>query len=183
MKSEESLCPQCGQPLPFFAGERGAAGDVNPYAAPQAPLDGPGPHGSSSGSQIDSWSLVEALRQTRPWVLFLGVLGFILATVLAVVAVFMFLVGPGGPGFPSVVVALIYAVIAAIYFAAAGYIFSYGRRIGSFLRDRRLVSLTEAVVAQKSFWKLIGIVALVYLLCIAAFLAFGLVFASVGAFR
>jgi hypothetical protein len=142
----------------------------NPFAAPQS-TSWAGPPGPATPGSITSPGIVEALRATRPWVMFLGVLGFIFGALVLIGAVVIFFRGmaarqPAG-GLPMTIMAVIYVLIGVIQVAAAYYLFGYGQRIGDFLAGGHVQSLTEALNAQKSFWRLIGIVALVYLLVLA----------------
>jgi len=54
-----------------------------------------------------------------------------------------------------------YVIYAALYLAGSYYLLLYGLRIGSFQRTHSFGDLEAALVAQKSFWKLLGIVTVV----------------------
>jgi hypothetical protein len=75
-------------------------------------------------------------------------------TVVAVAMVIGALVA-GGREF--LFVGPLYLLYAALYLACAYYLLLYGRRIGSFQRTNDVHDLESALVAQKSFWKLVGI--------------------------
>jgi hypothetical protein len=59
---------------------------------------------------------------------------------------------------------LIYLLYGGFGLGCAYYLFSYGRRIGTFLRTSHADQLEAALVAQKSFWKLLAIFAVLLLL-------------------
>ena len=62
---------------------------------------------------------------------------------------------------PAHVIYTMYLVYAALYLAGSYFLFVYGLRIGSFQRSNSFADLESALVAQKSFWKLVGIVIVV----------------------
>jgi hypothetical protein len=68
---------------------------------------------------------------------------------------------------------IFYLIPAFLYLAAAYYLFTYSQKIRAFLRGRSTRDLEVALVAQKSFWKLVGIVTAItlvlYLLAIVVF--------------
>lgn len=140
-----------------------ASDHQNPFASPQFPSE---PMEGPSGGRFDSPGIVDALAGTRPWVLFLGILGFIATGLFVLVAVIGIVsTMAGGPnGFPAAIgLGVVYLVIAVVYAAASYYLFSYGQRIGDYLNGRDVRQLEEALFAQKSFWKLLGIVVAIYL--------------------
>ena len=108
----------------------------------------------------------QALAETKPWVTFLSVLGFIIGGLMAIGTVGM-LVGMG------VVVAAIYGVMAAMYIACSYYLLSYGRRIGDFLRSGRAESLEAAMFAQRTFWKVVGVVVALFVVLWVLIMIFG----------
>lgn len=114
-------------------------------------------------------AVVDALRATRPWVRFMGILG-ILGTVLLVVVALVFLGMTQGPlrGMPSamrVVLPGLYLVMAAFQVPPVLFLNRYASRITDLLRDGSPEALAEALRAQKSFWRYVGIMTLV-VLCI-----------------
>jgi hypothetical protein len=142
---------------PFHA----SAAEANPYASPQSSA---GATERPSGPWTELRGIEAALAGTRPWVIFLSVLGFIgsgflvLGTVgVSITALTM----RGNPG--MLVVAVLYLLMAAFGMGASYYLFTYGRRIGDYLSGGDLRDLEEALFTQKSFWKLWGIGAVMYL--------------------
>jgi len=146
----------------------------NPFAAPRA---GGFSRPEGGSSQIDSPVVWEAMRQTGPWVTFLAVLGFLASGLMVVATLAMLVAAVATGGIAQVAVALVYGAGAALYLAASYYLFVYGQRIREFVRERQTLLLEAALVAQKSFWKLLGIVTAVYLalvvLAIPAFIFIG----------
>jgi len=112
------------------------------------------------------------MSQTRPWVLFVSLLLVLAAGFLAFCS-WSELAGPFAGEPHTLIGGSVYVVNAAFYGACAYYLFLYGRRIGSFKQTDRIEDLEAALVAQKSFWKLVGIwiplMVAVGLLLVAAF--------------
>ena len=99
----------------------------------------------------------EMLRQTRPWVSFIGWVLFLLG-VLAI----------AGAVIASVVVAtqqqavmalpfIIYVVVGLLYLFPGIYLRRYAARIRDVMNLRASEHLEAALEAQKSFWRLVGV--------------------------
>jgi hypothetical protein len=143
--------------------------DSNPYSPP-ADLSGGGPStplAPSPGSPAPG--AVEQLRRTRPWTMFLSILGFIGGGVMALATLFVGIgAAAGSSGFvgngeAGVVLALaaFYAIAAAMYFFVSILLFKYGRAIGYLLQFNRNQELEEALDAQRRFWKTMGVITIV----------------------
>ncbi len=137
----------------------------NPYAAPSAQLDGAA-MGSGSSAEI-SPSVVGMLRQTKPWVRLLAVLGFIGIAFMVLASVSMLALGSTmGGGLPAgfgVAMMLGYLVMAGIQLPAAIFLNRYASRIGALVNSGAPGDLEEALAAQKSFWRYVGILTLIML--------------------
>ncbi len=101
---------------------------------------------SQAGNQSITPDVVRALRGTRPWVLFLSILGFISTAGLAV-----FGMGREAP---------IFGVFAAIYVIQALLLFSYSSAISRFTDSQSPASLARALEAQKTYWLCMGVFAI-----------------------
>lgn len=109
-------------------------------------------------------NVLESLRQTRPWVLFLGVLGIIAAVLLVLVAIGMMAFGlipnAGAAGMPpgmGVGLGIVYLIMAILYIAPSIYLIRYAGHIKTLLASPSTVALEQALQAQKSFWRFVGI--------------------------
>jgi len=145
-------------------GDSGPQQDINPFASPrEAPAETPVATGSG-GEGVISPQMIQALAQTRPWVLFLSILGFIFAGLIALGSLIwgiMTLVAIAAVGIVGVAVflsALVTGAAAALYFFAAYHLNTYATQIAKFLKTKNSADLDRAMVAQKSFWKLVGMV-------------------------
>jgi len=152
---------------------------AKPFPPPQAARQYV-PPGATFQAAVPS-EVVETLRQTKPWARLLAVLGFIGIgfMVLASLAMLAFessmRIGlPRGFGVGMMVV---YLFMAGIQLPAALFLNRYASRIGDLLGSQAPSDLQEALVAQKSFWRYIGILTLI-VMCIYILI---IVFAVVGA--
>jgi hypothetical protein len=164
---------------PFAAiGDAGPAPAVavNPYAAPMLPTAAIAVPVSADQGAITPRAR-RALADTRPWVMFLAILGLVVGGFGAIGALaFLALVAMAAGG-PGLLIGLMMLASPALSLVASYFLLSYGLRLGSFLRTNAVRELEAAMVAQKSFWKLTGIVTAavlaLYLVGIAMVVALG----------
>ncbi len=150
----------------------------NPYRSPFAVGDGP-VVGDESG-QVITHKVLSMLRQTQPWVRFLSVLGIIFSALMVLVGSFGFVAmtftGPRTASVPFFLW-LVYISMGVLYFLPALLLFRYASRINDLWTNRTVRQLEDALEAQKSFWKFVGILALVvivlYLVGIVVAFVFG----------
>jgi hypothetical protein len=162
------VCPHCHRPTRNEpAGPSPAA---NPYASPEAAAASPLVADTHQGSPVDSPEIYRALAGTRPWALFLGILGFIVGGIGVVWALLVF----GGVLFLrslSMMQAVFFAAAALVVFLVAlgsWFPFRYGRRIGVFLSTRDLHDLERALSSQRAFWQMAGIAVVVVTVALIA---------------
>jgi len=140
------------------------AAEENAFAPPQ--VGGAAAAAVSSPTGVGQFTpkIFRALAETRPWVLLMSILGFIGAGIGAVVSlvygVFAMLAMSqiGAVGAIFFIGALFMAATTVLYFFAAYHLFRYATQIGLFLRTKASLELERGLAAQKSFWKLTGIV-------------------------
>lgn len=149
----------------------------NPYRSPSEGRDAL-VAGDESG-QAMTHKVLAMLRQTQPWVRFLSVLGFVCSALMVFMGAFAFVATMsaktrGGPVEHFVVLA--YIPIGILYFFPSLFLFRYASRINTLWMTRSVRQLEDALEAQKSFWKFVGILALVvivlYLLVIVLAIGF-----------
>ena len=126
------------------------------------------------------------MAQTKPWVTFLSILGFIgtgcmVTGGLAVALLGAFAQLPSQlPGYFG----LIYLVLGAFYIFPSLYLYRYGQGIGRLLKSGGVADLTVALHYQKSLWRFVGIFTVVlmviYGLVIMGAIVFGVVSAMHG---
>lgn len=138
----------------------------------------------SGGSGLLSERVVASLRKTRPWVLFIAVLGFIFAAFMLIASIPMFLgggmmgmdgmgAGLAGTGF-MVGMGLMYLLLAAIYFIASLYLLRYASAIKRAVIGLNISDMESALEAQASFWKLVGILSIVSIVLMIVFMVVGI---------
>lgn len=145
----------------------------NPYASPQ------------DSETLDVGHLAEAARLmggTQPWLLMFGIVSLLLAALCALgtVAVAFLMLAPNGMAMGAAMAAL-YLMITLFYGAIGVLLCRYAIAAGEFRRCADVSTLTKALRVQKSFWKLAGILFLVffalYILAAIAVAIVGLTFA------
>ncbi|MBT8367866.1 MAG: hypothetical protein KJP23_24495 [Deltaproteobacteria bacterium] len=109
-----------------------------------------------------------ALRATRPWTRLLSILGFILVAIstLSGLALFFgrnFL--PTSADTPPLILTGVINVAASIFYLIPSiWLYKYSSAISRFLDGGGAIELGNALVYQKSFWKFVGIVILVFII-------------------
>src|SRR5690349_4457465 len=130
----------------------------NPYQPPQVADLGFPPGGSVEQRDVPE-AIIEVMRQTRPWVVFLAIMGFIGTAFMVLGGLAM--VGFSGVAKLSPAFGLVYIALAILYLIPSLSLFRYGAGIRRFLEGGGMVGLAQALASQKSFWRLIGIMTLV----------------------
>lgn len=170
--------PAAPRPAPAYA----APAPPRPAYAPVQPQP---PDYGLSGEV--SGEVVGILRSTKPWVRFLSVLGFLglALLVLGCLAIMVLPVGPMGsmPLGPRVGAAFVYLLVGLIQFPAVLFLHRYAGRIASLATSGAPIDLEDALRAQKSFWKYVGILTLVMMILYALVLVGLLIFAGAAAFN
>lgn len=140
----------------------------------------------SGGNGVMTDAIVGALSKTRPWVLLLAILGFIGAAFTALAAIPMMMGGammgnmegmdaeiaPFGTGM-MIGLGALYLISAIIYFIASLYLLRYAGAIKRLVSSLSVVDLEDALQRQASFWKLMGILALVTVVLVIIMLLVG----------
>lgn len=144
----------------------------NPYQAPQAPTyqshaPAPGP-----GQEVPG-TIVESMRGSRGWIMFLGILTVIGAGFL-LLGGFGVMVAADRFGLPSFI-GVAYLFAAAIYVLPAVFMLRFAGAIKKLTETGTMDSLDEACARSRDFWRLVGIMALVVM--VLYFLA---IFAAIG---
>jgi len=128
------------------------------------------------------------LNETRPWVKFLAILGFV-GIAFMVLASFFFMFGmsamparPGTQPLPAAFGALFgffYLLFAALYFMPCLFLYRYSKAIAA-IPGSGQAALEDALKNQKSVWKFWGILMAVMVCIYAFFLLIGVIVAAVG---
>ncbi|WP_298611786.1 DUF5362 family protein [uncultured Thiothrix sp.] len=142
----------------------------------------------AGGSGLMSERVVASLRKTRPWVLFIAILGFIGAAFTLIASIPMLLGGgmmgmggmgglDAGAGFAGtgfmIGMGVMYLLIAVLYFIASLYLLRYANAIKRAVTGLNASDMEAALEAQASFWKLVGILAIVSIVLMIVFMVVG----------
>ena len=127
---------------------------------------------------------MEHLARTSPWVAFISVLGFVLSGLLVLIGLITMLIGGlteelGLVG--GILLGLVYQIIAFIYMLVALQLHRYAAAIRVFARSPDSLALEQALGYQRSFWRLVGIIAIVVTCIYAVVIACALLVALVAA--
>lgn len=141
----------------------------------------------SGGTGVMSERIVASLRKTRPWVLFMAILGFIFTAFMVIASIPMILGGSmllGGAGadmaaagFPAtglmVGMGVMYLLMAVVSFMASLYLLRYSSALKRAVTGLNVSDMESALDAQASFWKLVGILTIVSIVVMIVFMVVG----------
>lgn len=131
--------------------------------------------------------MLGSLKSTRPWVMFLAILGFVGLVFMVLGSLMFIVVGSAvtqqaklpaffGPGF-----GILELLLALLYFFPCLYLLRYGIAIGNIPRSGQ-DAMEQALKQQKSFWKFMGILMIVllslYVLIFIGAIALGVMFGA-----
>jgi len=127
---------------------------TDPYAAPQSSIE-------------ITEGIVDALRSTRPWVLFIAILCLLCTFAMFLGCFFMVLagiVGSEGEGVMLLVMAAFYGVLGGVYVLPAWWLVRYFSAIGGVVAFQDTEHVEKALVAQRNFWRGVGIMVILAML-------------------
>ncbi len=109
-------------------------------------------------------NMLLSLRQTKPWVRFLSILGF-LSTISMTINALEFLIHGNVYGQSSFLKAFIagfiFLFVIIVQFLPSYFLFQYSSAIGRLLDDGGLEEMEDVLLRQKIFWKYIGILIII----------------------
>ena len=109
-------------------------------------------------------SMVDSMRSTRPWTMFLSVLGFIgagLFLIIGIVMLFMRALPRQDAQLANAFMGVMYIVFAVVYCFPSLYLFKYSNFVKLFYQSKNEGHLESALSYQKSFWKFVGILSII----------------------
>ncbi|MDR0641297.1 MAG: hypothetical protein LBG07_02425, partial [Treponema sp.] len=127
--------------------------------------------------------MIRCLRETSPWLRFVGIVGYIGAALLIVSGIVTMATGFGGITgfryFPLVsgLAGFSYIPLGALAFFPARFTYRFGQKIRHYLSSGAEKDLEEALKNNRSLWKFSGILIIVYL----SFIPVGIIAAVVMA--
>ncbi len=143
----------------------------NPYH-PSVNVAGEEPMGRMpSPDKAHTHTMVSHLKETRPWVMFMAILGFIGAGFMGIGGLSMIVVGAisgsamkeaGGMGVGMLLLmSLIYLLAAFVYVYFSILLLRYASSINNLVDTEKTRYLEEALLRQKTFWKGVGIMTII----------------------
>jgi hypothetical protein len=147
----------------------------DPYKAPAASLDG----SAAGGSETVPASVVTLLAQTRPWVRLMSILTFIALGLSGLGFLVMLAVGRGLGGRMGATSLIPLLIVLGFYIPPAIFLWRYADAIRRLQEGGGMPALEEALSNQKSFWKYVGIFAVVMLCLYALFFLGAFLFTAV----
>lgn len=132
----------------------------------------------NSPLQIDTIAHAH-LAETAKWANFLSIVGFVLSSIIAIIALFAgTLLGSMSRGFGSSssmigagFITVVYLLIAALYFFMSLFLYRFASKMKTALYSNDQEYLNSSFMNLKSLYKLMGILTIIYL----GFLALGLI--------
>lgn len=100
------------------------------------------------------------LTETRPWVFLMAMVGFGAAGLGGLFWLVVFILSAIRFAIPGILVAIVMLATSGLAGWAAFHLLVYAQHIGTYLAKSGSAQLEQALVAQRSFWRLAGILAL-----------------------
>ena len=155
----------------------------NPYQAPESPVADQLAAGGTGKSYTPA--MVAHLRATRPWVIFISILGFLGSGLMVFVGLVLVLMGNWVPdedlgGIDGAFIGVFYMLMSLLYFIPSVFLWKYGSAISRLLNRGGDVHMEQALRSQKLVWQLVGIT---ILLSIGAGFAMGILAAVLEVLR
>jgi hypothetical protein len=151
--------------------------EFNPYRAPAARVEAQPRVGPEPAAGEPTEAMIDHLRGTAPWALFLAIIGFIGAGFMVLSGLTLFVMmpfmgaGQTGSTEPSVVGILIFT---GVFYLAGGaadgvasyFLVRYSQAIARVNETRTLGDVERAIASQHGFWRATGLVT-VLIVCLA----------------
>jgi hypothetical protein len=131
---------------------------------------GPSTDASADKNKAILNDMINSLRATRPWTRLLSILGFV-AVAFTIFAGIGMIVGRSFISFsdkapPVAYLGIIYILTSVFYLVPSIWLSKYSSAISSFLKESDATQLAKTLAYQKSFWKFVGISALVLIVIV-----------------
>jgi hypothetical protein len=106
-------------------------------------------------------SMINSMRSTKPWTKLLAILGFVGVGLMVLIGAAFVVFGNMFPQQNGAVAGVFYILFSVLYFMPSLYLYKFSSSIGNFLKSNGALDLESALSHQKSFWKFMGILALI----------------------
>ncbi len=161
-----------------------------PASVPPAPIVPPAPRPA-----VLTPLALQYLDQTRPWVLFLSIVTFMMAGLMLLFGGFMLVAGLVGSlaarneGQVSAlggaigmgVMSLMYVAMAILYVPAALFLYRFARAIKRLVAGSTAAALEDTLKSQRSFWRYVGILTIIGVVVMVVFIVLAFVLGAMAA--
>lgn len=157
----------------------------NPYASPETKIV---PEAVQNSGVQFTVNMLKYLNEASPWLRFVGVLGYIGASLAVLSGLIASLgaiaAGSYFGGFSGIfgLVFLFYIPMGVVLFFPAHFTYKFGQKIRNYKFTNSITDLEEALKNNKSFWKFTGILCIVYLAIIPVFIIGAIIVGIVSTF-
>ena len=138
----------------------------NQYNSGQAPIV---PEQNQSEGSL-SETMLRYLKETSPWLRFIGILGFISCGIMALIAIlilaasgFLASLLSGWENIPVWLISIFYAAMGAVIFFPSRFTYNFGSKINKYQFSNSNEDLETAFKNNKSLWKFYGIMSIICL--------------------
>lgn len=130
---------------------------------------------------VVSEHMINSLRGTKPWTLFVSIIGFAFSGLTLLAGLLMSVAGlllPNEKGPMMIGAGFFYLCMAVLFYLIPSlYLYKYSGAVGRFLNLKQAVEMEAALAWQKSFWKFVGVLCIIMvaltILAIIAVIAIG----------
>jgi hypothetical protein len=143
------------------------ADTINPWRSPETEVNAVQ---DSAGAGVLTGTMVRYLREASPWLRFIGILGFIGCglsvlggLVFTLVVLVTDLAGEFGYAPAGSFMGVLYLLLGLLSFFPAKFSYGFGSKIHRYTLSNADRDLEEAFKNNRSLWKFLGILAIVYL--------------------
>lgn len=149
---------------------------ANPYAPPAAQIEGPAPllPAALPAQDVITRPTLAALEATRPWLRFLVIYGFVMLSLMLLVAFGLLVYGLDNSTMMPIAAA--YFIYSLIGFAVLAPLHRSTSALGRISSHGASASLETFATEQSSFWRRMGVICVVLLVLVGI----GVVFAILG---
>jgi hypothetical protein len=153
----------------------------NPYKSPETSIV---PEKNLATGAVLTEAMLGYLKEASPWLRFIGILGLIgsglmcfLGIIFSITTSALSSVAGGFANFPTWLLSLIYIADGVLFFFPARFVYNFGAQIRKYQFSGSTEYLEMAFKNNKSLWKFLGILCIVFL----AFVPFFIIAAVVAA--
>lgn len=104
---------------------------------------------------------VKIMERTRPWVLFMSILGFVSVGFMILGGIGVAIAGVATQKPEFAIVAIVYPLLGLVYLFPSLHLYRYSTRIRVLMANAQVQQLDSALDAQRAFWKFVGVMTVI----------------------